>query len=249
MVRAPEAESPTGVVVPVKDSVEQPKWMLRKEPHDRLLAAYKDIVKPVFDCDSMPYYTTTLTCSVSIDRSNFFTAGISYQLTDMLRGLKIFDYNRQEEAKKMDLEVQLTPFGPQISSLAENASIFFNMNTQDHLWVVQTRPVDSTREYEHPELVGEAKGVLKQSKRKIENNYGREYPSYSREYDDYDENGVKIVRKFDIYDADNIEEDEHTAKTILNLLRSLIEDETFTPLYCSTFPRNWEEPSSPKTSV
>lgn len=247
MVRAPEAEMPTGVT-PEGASVERPKWWSREEPRDRLLTKFREISNPLVDFGSMPFYTSSVTFGTNIDRSPF-QAPVPYQLMDVIRGVKILDFNKEDESKKMDLEVELTPFSLKISNPTENVSLLFHMNAQDTLFDVSLRPFDPKKPFANQELADAAKDTLKQSKRRISNNLGYIHYSYAREFDVkddesgeyvFDESGYRQVEKYDIYDANNIAEDEHTADTLLDAFQTIVASGSLEPLRVSNdrFIRN-----------
>lgn len=200
MVRAPEAESPIGVITPTEASVDQPNWKLRKEPHDRLLASYREIPSPGYDLESLLFDTSTVTYSARVDRSVIASARVPWPLIDALwdRYYPNGDIPQSETVRK--LIVKRSPFIASFENPDVGVRVLQYFNTQNKLFMTEIRGPDT-------DLVRSAKDELGQSKGKYTNSAGREYDSYHRTYD--------------IYDRDNIERDEGISQSLIDFFKTL----------------------------
>lgn len=227
MVRAPEAESPTGVVAPVKDSVEQPKWMLRKEPHDRLLASYREIPSPGYDPESLLFDTSTVTYSARVDRSVIAGARVPWPLIDALWDRYYPNGDIPQDEMVRELIIKRSPFVPSFENPDIGVRVLQYFNTQNKLFMPEIRgPVT--------ELVRRAKDFLGQSNGKYTNSAGREYDSYHRTYD--------------IYDPINIERDFEISQTLINFFKILASEGNLVFKHNSDDDSRKRYPNFPSTS-
>ena len=166
-------------------------FLPRRATRDVLLKRYTEISSSLFKDKPTKYDLDSNKYTASIPREIFAEAGIDWNITDALWGVRIPDGNISEDDRLQTLSIEVSKYALRIGNPRENVSLVLNMNTQGPIFSVEMRPINYERGFEHDWLVGEARRYLKQ---------GYDCHPYGK---NYDYNDPKMIEQ-DILIAENV---------------------------------------------